>query len=78
MQADHSLSQTDVELLLGGERVIRAQTKERKVTMIERMFYVLIWLPVAFLVVSVVVLFVPELVKRYESRSRREAIGPVT
>jgi hypothetical protein len=74
MQPDHQLSQDDMVLLLGGERVIRAQAKEHKVTTIEKILRVVMWLPIVFLGAALTVIFVPEFVKWLKSRMRREAV----
>ena len=76
MQPDHPLSQDDMVLLLGGERMIRAQTQEHKVTRIEKILRVLTWLPFIFLAGAMVMIFVPEFVKWLKSKTHRATVGP--
>jgi hypothetical protein len=70
MQPDHPLSHDDMVLLLGGEKVIRAETKELKVTRIEKTLTVLMCLPLVFLAGAMVVTLVPEFVKWLNSSTR--------
>lgn len=76
MQQDHALTEDDLVLLLGGEKVIRAQTQEHKVTWIDKVLRVLMWLPLVFLAGAIVVLLGPGLVKWLRSKMQHAAPGP--